>query len=383
MDFSLTDEQRMLQDTVERLVQDQYGFEQRHSYMQAEEGFTREMWHQLAELGLLGVPFSEELGGFGGGPVETMLVMEAFGKGLVLEPYVASIVTAGQLIGDSGSDAQKEAILEPLISGELLLAFAHGEPDNRYSDTQVSSRAERSSGGYVLSGHKAVVLHGDSADKLVVSARTGGDTMDADGISLFLIDATAQGVSIQGYPTIDGLHAAEVRLDRVQVGEDALIGQDGKAADLIELTQDRGAFAVCAEAVGAMTVACDLTLDYLKQRKQFGVAIGTFQSVQHRMVEMRMELEQARSATMKAAAKLAGNDVAERRRAVSTAKNQVGRGGRFVSEQSIQLHGGIGMTEEYNLAHYAKRIAMIDNQFGDADAHLDRFSSHMTVPKEL
>lgn len=381
MDFSLTDEQRMLQDTVERLVQDQYGFEQRRGYMQAEGGFTREMWNQMAELGLLGVPFPEEIGGFGGGPIETMLVMEAFGKGPVLEPYVATVTTAGQLIADAGSDAQKEAILEPMVGGELILAFAHGERDNRYSVTQVSTRAERGGSGYKLTGHKAVVLHGDSADKLVVSARTSGDTMDAEGISLFLVDTDAKGVSIQGYPTIDGLHAAEVKLDGVEVGEDALIGQEGKAADLIELTQDRGAFAVCAEAVGAMTMACDMTLDYLKQRKQFGVPIGTFQSVQHRMVEMRIELEQARSATMKAAAKLAGDSAAERRHAVSVAKHQVGVGGRFVSEQSIQLHGGIGMTEEYALAHYAKRIAMINNQFGDADYHLDRFAADMEVPE--
>ncbi|MDN3518794.1 acyl-CoA dehydrogenase [Aquisalimonas lutea] len=380
MDFSLTDEQRMLQDTVERLVQDQYGFEQRRGYMQAEGGFTREMWNQFAELGLLGVPFAEELGGFGGGPVETMLVMEAFGKGLVLEPYVASVVTTGQLIADAGSDAQKSAVLEPLVSGELILAFAHGEPDNRYSNTQVATRAERSGSGYTLHGHKTVVLHGDSADRLVVSARTSGDTGDASGVSLFLVDAGAPGVSVQGYATIDGLHAAEVRLDGVQVGEDALVGAEGGAVPLIELTQDRGAFAVCAEAVGAMSVACDLTLDYLKQRKQFGVPIGSFQSVQHRMVEMRMELEQSRSATYKAAAKLDSDDPAARRRAVSIAKYQVGKGGRFVSEQSIQLHGGIGMTEEYNLSHFAKRIAMIDNQFGDADAHMDRFSEQMEVP---
>ncbi|MFV8835354.1 acyl-CoA dehydrogenase [Aquisalimonas sp.] len=381
MDFSLTDEQRMLQDTVERLVQDQYGFEQRRGYMQEKGGFSRDMWNQIAELGLLGVPFPEEIGGFGGGAIETMLVMEAFGKGLVLEPYVASVVTSGQLIADAGSDAQKEAILEPLVGGELVLAFAHGEPDSRYSNTQVATRAERSGAGYTITGHKAVVLHGDSADKFVISARTSGDTMDADGLSLFLVDADAKGVSIQGYPTIDGLHAAEVKLNGVQVSEDALIGQEGKAADLIELTQDRGAMAVCAEAVGAMGVACDLTLDYLKQRKQFGMPIGAFQSVQHRMVEMRMELEQARSATLKAAAKLDSGDPVERRRAVSIAKHQVGIGGRFVSEQSIQLHGGIGMTEEYYLAHFAKRIAMIDNQFGDADAHLDRFSAQMDVPK--
>lgn len=380
MDFSLTDEQRMLQDTVERLVQDQYGFEQRRGYMQAEGGFTRAMWNQFAELGLLGVPFAEELGGFGGGPVETMLVMEAFGKGLVLEPYVASVVTAGQLIADAGSDAQKTAVLEPLVSGELILAFAHGEPDNRYSSTQVATCAKRTGSGYTLNGHKTVVLHGDSADQLVVSARTGGATNDASGVGLFLVDAGAPGVSVQGYATIDGLHAAEVRLDGVQVGEDALVGAEGAAVPLIELTQDRGAFAVCAEAVGAMTVACDLTLDYLKQRKQFGVPIGSFQSVQHRMVEMRMELEQSRSATYKAAAKLDSDDPAARRRAVSIAKYQVGKGGRFVSEQSIQLHGGIGMTEEYNLSHFAKRIAMIDNQFGDADAHMDRFSEQMEVP---
>ncbi len=381
MDFSLTDEQRMLQDTVERLVADQYGFEERRGYMKHPQGFDPAIWGQMAELGLLGVPFSEEVGGFGGGAVETMLVMEAFGKGLVLEPYVASVLTAGALIADAGSDAQKSEILEALVGGELRLAFAHTEADNRYSETLVSTGAEKQGGGYALTGEKVAVLHGDSADKLVITARTAGEADDAQGLSVFLVDADAKGVTVTGYPTNDGLRAANVKLDGVQVGADALIGEEGQTAELIRLTLDRGAFAVCAEAVGAMSKACDITLEYIKQRKQFGVPIGTFQSIQHRMVEMRIALEQARSATMKAAARLQDGTAEERRKAVSAAKVQVGEGGQFVAEWGVQLHGGIGMTEEYNLPHYAKRLVMIDHQFGDVDHHLNRFSAMMDMPE--
>lgn len=381
MDFSLTDEQRMLQDTVERLVADQYGFEQRREYMQNPQGFDPAIWGQMAELGLLGVPFSDEVGGFGGGAVETMLVMEAFGKGLVLEPYVASVLTAGTLIADAGGDAQKAGVLEPLVGGELRLAFAHTEADNRYSETRVSTRAEKQGDGYVLNGDKVAVLHADSADKLIVTARTSGSGDEEQGLSLFLVDTGAQGVAVRGYPTNDGLRAADVKLENVQLGAETLIGQEDQAAELIRLTLDRGAFAVCAEAVGAMSKACDITLEYIKQRKQFGVPIGTFQSIQHRMVEMRIALEQARSATMKAAARLQDGTPDERRKAISAAKVQVGEGGRFVAEWGIQLHGGIGMTEEYNLPHYAKRLVMIDHQFGDVEHHLTRFSAMMDVPE--
>ncbi|MCC5859436.1 MAG: acyl-CoA dehydrogenase family protein [Ectothiorhodospiraceae bacterium] len=381
MDFSLTDEQRMLQDTVERLVADQYGFEQRREYMKKPEGFDSTLWGQMADLGLLGVPFSEDVGGFGGGAVETMLVMEAFGKGLVLEPYVASVLTAGTLIAETGSEAQQAEMLEPLISGELRLAFAHTEPGNRYEETRVATRAEKRDNGYVLTGRKIAVLHGDSAHRLIVTARTAGDEDDAEGLSLFLVDAGADGLEVSGYPTNDGLRAANLELDGVQLPADALIGKEGQAAELIGLTLDRGAFAVCAEAVGAMSRACDITLEYIKQRKQFGVPIGTFQSIQHRMVEMRIALEQARSATMKAAARLQDGTPEERRKAVSAAKVQVGDGGRFISEWGIQLHGGIGMTAEYHLPHYAKRLVMIDHQFGDVEHHLNRFSAMMDVPK--
>ncbi len=378
MDFSLSDEQRMLQDTVDRLVADKYGFEQRNGYMKQDQGFDPQMWTQYAELGLLGVPFSEDVGGFGGGAVEAMVVMEAFGKGLILEPYVASVLTSGILVAEAGSDAQKEAIIEPLVSGELKLAFAHGEPKSHYSETRVTTRAEKQGDGYVLNGTKAVVVHGNVADKLVVSARTGGNEADAQGLSLFLVDADASGVSRRSYKTIDGLMAADITLKNAP-GE--LLGPEGDAADLIADTLDRGALAVCSEAVGAMKVACDMTLDYLKQRKQFGVPIGSFQSLQHRMVEMLMAMEHLRSATMKAAAQFDSASREERRQAIAAAKVLAGQGGRFVSESAIQLHGGIGMTEEYAVPHYAKRLSMIDHQFGDQAHHLARFAANMEVPE--
>ncbi|MCC5808725.1 MAG: acyl-CoA dehydrogenase family protein [Ectothiorhodospiraceae bacterium] len=378
MDFSLSDEQRMLQDTVDRLIADKYGFEQRNGYMKQDQGFDPQMWNQYAELGLLGVPFSEDVGGFGGGAVEAMVVMESFGKGLILEPYVASVLTSGILVAEAGSDAQKEAIIEPLVGGELKLAFAHGEPKNHYSETRVSTRAEKQGDGYAISGTKAVVIHGNVADKLVVSARTGGDEGHAKGLSLFLVDAGASGVSRRVFKTIDGLMAADITLENAP-GE--LLGPEGGAADLIADTLDRGALAVCSEAVGAMKVACDMTLDYLKQRKQFGVPIGSFQSLQHRMVEMLIAMEHLRSATMKAAAQFDSASRAERRQAVAAAKVLAGQGGRFVSESAIQLHGGIGMTEEYAVPHYAKRLSMIDHQFGDHAYHLARFAANMEVPE--
>ena len=380
MDFSLTDEQRMLQDTVARLVREQYDFETRQKLAKSELGFSRENWQQFAEMGLLGVPFSEADGGFGGGGVELMLVMQEFGKGLVVEPYLATVVLGGGLVADAGSAAQKEDILGRVIGGELLLAFAHGEPDSRYSLSQVATKAERSGDGWKLTGQKAVVLNGAEADLLIVSARVSGNLTDTDGIGLFLVDPKAAGVKVRGYSTIDGLRAAEVTLDGVQVGADAVLGEPGKAYAAIERVSGRGILALASEAVGAMEVVCNLTLDYLKTRKQFGVPIGKFQALQHRMVDMAMELEQARSMAILAASVVDSDDVEERERNLSAVKYIIGKGGRFVAEQGIQLHGGIGMTWEYSMPHFAKRLVMIDHQLGDVDFHLDRFAGLMEGP---
>lgn len=372
MDFNLTDEQRMLQDTVSRMIREQYDFESRMKLLDEPEGYSKEIWSQFADLGLLGIPFSEESGGFGGGGVELMLVMQEFGRGLVVEPYLPTVVLAGGLIENLGTDAQKEAVLEPLIGGELVMSFAHGEPQSRYTLNHVETKAEKSGDGYRITGQKAVVLNGDSADKLVVSARVSGDVADRDGIALFLVDGNADGVSRRGYQTVDGLRAAEITLDGVQVGADAVLGEPGKAFPAIEQVVGRGIAALCAEAVGAMEGACKWTLEYLNQRKQFGVPIGKFQALQHRMVDMQMHTEQARSMAILAASRL-NADYELRERTLSAAKALIGQAGRFVSEQAIQLHGGIGMTWEYAVAHYAKRLVMIDHVLGDTDEHIERY----------
>jgi pimeloyl-CoA dehydrogenase small subunit len=374
MDFDLTEEQRLLDETVRRVVKDEYAFEKRKAYKASPDGFSRKLWQSYADIGLLGLPFAESHGGFGGSAVESMIVMESFGRGLVLEPYLASVILAGGLVAAAGSAAQKQAILPPLAAGKLMLAFAHGERQARYALADVETRAERDGSGYVLSGEKGVVLHGDSADRLIVSARTGGSSRDTQGISLFLVDRQAAGVTVRGYPTVDGLRAAEIALERVHVGTDALLGRPGEAYGAIEHAVDRAIAALCAEAVGIMEVLNATTLEYLKTRKQFGVPIGQFQVLQHRMAEMALEHEQAKSMAILAALSADGTDAHARRRVISAAKVQIGKSGRFIGQQAIQLHGGIGMTDEYAAGHYFKRLTMIAQSFGDEDHHLDRFA---------
>jgi pimeloyl-CoA dehydrogenase small subunit len=370
MDFDLSDEQRLLQESLARLVTDEYGFERRLHYAKEPQGFSLERWAQYAELGLLGLPFTEAQGGSGGGAVETMIVMEAFGRGLVLEPYLATIVLGGSLLRFAGSAAQQQAMIPAIAAGKLRLAFAHTERQSRYDLADVATVAKPAGGGYVLDGHKGVVLHGDSADRLIVAARTSGGQRERSGISLFLVDRAAPGVAVQGYATVDGLRAAEITLRDVRVGPEALLGEKDHALPAIERAVDVAMAALAAEAVGAMSVLHELTVEYLKTRKQFGVAIGTFQALQHRAVDMLVALEQARSMAMLAAMVADVEDAADRRRTISAAKVQIGRSGRYVGQQAIQLHGGIGMTMEYQAGHYFKRVSMIDTLFGDADHHL-------------
>lgn len=369
MDFKFSDEQRMLEETVGRLVRDSYTFDARNKALESEHGFSTDTWTQFAELGLLGVPFSEDAGGFNGGGPELMVVAEGFGRGLVVEPYLATVVLSGVLIDKLGNDAQKEQFLPAIIGGETRFALANYETKGRYDHRFVETSAKKDGDGYVINGEKAVVLHGDSADQLVVIARTGGSGNDKDGLSAFIVDAGADGVSRRGYPTIDGLHAADITFKDVKVGADALLGDEGKALDALEATLDLALITLCAEASGAMEVACDQTLDYIKERQQFGVPIGKFQALQHRMVEMRMELEKVRSITMLAACSL---DVEPqlRKKRISAAKAQVGKSGRKVAEEAIQLFGGMGMMEETPVSHYAKRIVMIDHWLGDREYHL-------------
>ncbi len=368
MDFELSEEQRLIKDSLERLLADHYEFEARKTYMQA--GFSRELWSKYAELGILGLPFDERFGGFGGGPVETMIVAEAFGRALALEPFLATIVLGGGLLRHGGSDEQRAALLPKIAEGSLLLAFAHSERQSRYHLADVATTARREGERFVLDGAKTLVLHGDAADKFLVSARVSGDRRDRRGIGLFLVDAGAEGVARRGYQTIDGQRGAEVMLAKVGVGPEGSIGKPGEAFALISRVVDEATAALCAEAIGAMAAMHELTVEYLKTRRQFGVPIGTFQVLQHRAVDMLIALEQARSMALLATMMVAEKDEAERHKAIAAAKVQIGRSGRLVGQQAVQLHGGIGMTMEYKVGHYFKRITAIDAMFGDADHHL-------------
>jgi pimeloyl-CoA dehydrogenase small subunit len=372
VDFDLSEEQRLLKDSVERLLADRYDFEQRKAYGSTAEGWSRELWSRYAELGLLGLPFAEAEGGFGGGPVETMIVMEAFGRALVLEPYLATVVLAGGFLRHAASAAQREALVPAIAEGRLILTFAHGERQARWDLADVATTAKRDGAGWVIEGEKSLVLHGDSADRLVVSARLGGARRDRDGLALFLVDGKAPGVSRRGYPTQDGQRATEVSLARVRVGAEAVLGEPGAALPLIERVVDEAIAALAAEAVGAMAALHELTVDYLKTRQQFGTPIGRFQALQHRAVDMLIAVEQARSMAMLATMVADEADAAERAKAVAAAKVQIGRSGRLVGQQATQLHGGIGMTAEYKGGHYFKRLTAIDLLFGDADHHLRR-----------
>ncbi len=368
MDFDLTDEQRLLKDSVDRLIADRYQFEQRRKYLLQPDGWSAEIWAQYAELGLLGLPFAEAHGGFGGGAVETMLVFEAFGRGLILEPYLATVVLGGGLLRRLATAAQQSELIPRIIQGKLRLAFAHVERQSRWNLADIGTSARRQGDAWSISGAKSVVLHGDCADRLLVTARTAGNRQDRAGIGLFLIDPAAPGVSRRAYPTQDGLRAAELSFDNVRAV--AALGDPGAALPAIEHAVDEAIAALCAEAVGVMSAMQEITLDYLKTRQQFGRPIGQFQALQHRAVDMLTAVEQARSMALFATVMSAETNPTERRRAIAAAKVQIGRSGRLVGQEAIQLHGGIGMTEEYKVGHYFKRMTMIDQMFGDADQHL-------------
>jgi pimeloyl-CoA dehydrogenase small subunit len=377
MDFDLSDEQRLLQDSVTRLMADRYAFDQRKQYLKSPEGYSAALWSQYADLGLLGLPFAEEYGGFGGGAQEIMLVMQAFGHALILEPYFATVVLGGTALQRAASDTQKSAVLPAIAEGRLKLAFAHSERQARYDLSDVVTTAKRSGNGWVLDGAKAVVIHGDSADKLVVSARTSGERYAEDGITLFLLDANAPGVARRGYATRDELRAADIALGNVQAGDADVLGEVGKGLSVVRRVIEAGIAATAAESVGAMEAMHSMTLEYSKTREQFGKPIGSYQVVQHRLADMFMTLEQGRSMAMLATMMVDHPDDAERAHKLAMAKVGVGQAGRYVSQSAIQMHGGIGMTEEYAVGHYFRRCMVIERLFGDTAHYLQSLAEEV------
>ena len=374
MDFAFTEEQTLLRNSVQKFVQNAYPFDTRRAIVKSESGWKRENWKQFAELGLLGAPFTEEQGGLGGGPIETMIIMEEFGRGLVVEPYLGTVVLAGGFLRHGGSKAQKEQLIPEIVEGKRVFAFAFAEPQGRYNFADLQVSAKKSGAGYTLNGHKAVVIGAPWADTLIVTARTSGGQRDEKGVSVFLVDKKAKGVATRDYPTVDGLRASEVTFENVSVGADALIGQADNGLKLVEQVTDEGIAALSAEAIGAMKVLNDTTVEYCKTRKQFGVPIGKFQVLQHRRVDMFMNYEQSVSITYMVTLKL-GESETERKKAASAAKVQIGKAGRFIGQNAVQLHGGMGMTDELNVGHYFKRLTMIDTMFGNVDHHLKRYAS--------
>lgn len=374
MDFQHTEDRRMLADTLNRFIAEQYAFPVRDRIAQSAEGFDRAMWQRFAELGTVGALFPEADGGFGGAGFDIAVVFECLGRGLVVEPFLGALL-AGRALSLAGGGAHRDK-LAALIDGSASAAFAHDEPGSHYELTTVRTRAERSGDGWVLTGAKGVVDQAAQAAFFVVSARMSGHDDDAAGIGLFVVPAEAPGVSLRDYKKIDGGRAAEVRFDRVALPADAALGGQGgegeAGAALLERVLGYGLLALSAEALGAMDVAKEYTLEYLRTRKQFGLPIGSFQALQHRMADLLLEVEQARSAVINAAAQLDAPR-AVRERALAAAKVSIGRIGTLVAEESIQLHGGIGMTWELPLSHYAKRLVMIDHQLGDEDHHLARY----------
>lgn len=375
MDFRHSEDRRMLADTLDRFVRDKYNFESRQRIAQSTAGFSRDMWQRLAQLGALAALFDEAHGGMGGTGFDIMVVFEAIGRGLVVEPLAGALMAGRILAATDRGDA-----LEKLIAGERIILLACEESDTGAEPTRIAARAERDENGWKLSANKAAVHQAESADAFVVAARTAGVPGDVEGISLFLVPADSQGLQLRGYPLIDGGRGAEVVLTDVRLAADALLTHDGHS--VLQQAIDCGLLALAAESLGAMEAVNAATLDYLQTRKQFGVPIGSFQALQHRMADLLLEVEQARSAVINAADKLAA-DSPLRERTLAAAKYTAGRVGTLVAEESIQLHGGIGMTWEMPLAHYAKRLVMIDHQLGDEDQHLTRYIALCREPTRL
>ncbi|MDH3546697.1 MAG: acyl-CoA dehydrogenase family protein [Gammaproteobacteria bacterium] len=371
MDLSLNEVQLMLQDSVEKFIANDYDFETRQSYAASKAGYSAEVWQQFAELGWTAVPFSEDDGGFDGGPVEVMVLMQQFGRGLVVEPYLANVILAGGVLQRVASDTQKRDWLLPIIAGELQAALAFVEPQSRYDIANVVTSAKKDGDGWLLTGTKGVVLNGGNAGLLIVPARTSGAQSDSDGISLFAVTTDTAGLSRKSYPTVDGHQAAEVKLDNVRVDASALLGDVDRGYETLDAVIDEATLAISAEAVGIMRILTDKTVEYTKNRVQFGVPISSFQALQHRMVDMFTACEQSQSLLMWATM-VNAERTDEAKRAVSAIKYQIGTTGKKVGQEAVQLHGGMGVSWELDIAHYFKRLTAIGQLFGNADWHLDK-----------
>lgn len=371
MNFNYTQEQQQFKDALRRFIDKDYSFEHRNKIVHSENGMSDSAWATLAELGMTALPIPEEQGGFNGTAVDMLVVMQEIGRGLLVEPYFATMLGA-QFLKLAGGH---ESLLEQVAGGALKLAAALGEKQSRHELFNISTTAKQQGDGFVINGTKTVVVHGGQADQIIVSARTGGDQRDTNGISLFVVPASAKGVVRRDYRTIDCQRAADITFDNVQVTASALLGKAGEGWDILEAATDYGLALLCAEAVGAMDALNAATLEYLKTRQQFGVPIGKFQALQHRMAEMFMQTEQARSMATLAAVKVSSTNADERRRTASAAKARVGQALKFVGQQAVQLHGGMGVTNELPAAHHFKRLTMIELTLGDTDHHLARFAA--------
>ncbi len=374
MNFDLSDEQQMLQESIDRFIQDNYDLDARQQLVLSEKGYSDTHWQSMAELGWLGVTVPEDFGGFGGNQIDAMVLMEAFGKGLVLEPVYASVILATRAVVIAGSQALKAEILPGVVAGERQLAFAYAEEQARFDLEDVVTRAQADGEDYIINGHKSMVQHGGSASQIVVSARTSGGQTDTKGISLFLIDSDAEGVTITSFPTVDGQQAAEVTLTNVRVTAARMLGNLDDGFAVLESVAIDGILALAAEAVGAMEVLYKDTVAYTQEREQFDHALSDFQVLQHRMVDMFMEYEQCKSMLYRATLEVVqqGRDAM---RTVHALKYLVGKTGTFIGENAVQLHGGMGVTEELRIGHYFKRLLVIDAQFGNSDHHLSKFAA--------
>jgi alkylation response protein AidB-like acyl-CoA dehydrogenase len=374
MDLSLTEVQTMLVDSIEKFIANDYSFERRQQYASSDAGYSADVWATFADLGWTAVPFSEDDGGLDGGPVELMVMMQQFGRGLIVEPYLANIVLAGGVLRRAASSSQKTRFLQRLISGELQAALAVTEPQSRYDLANIETIATKDGDEWIINGRKGVVLNGGNAELLIIPARTSGSNTDRIGITLFAVGGVADGVSRVTYPTVDGHQAAEIVLQDVRVESNAIVGQLDEGYAVIDAVVDEATLAVCAEAVGIMQILTDKTVEYSKNREQFGVPIGSFQALQHRMVDMLTACEQSYSLLLWAAMANA-DQTADAKRAISAIKYQVGTAGKKVGQEAVQIHGGMGVSWDVDIAHYFKRLTTIGQMFGNADWHLDKLAS--------